>query len=218
LPTVEYTLGVPLLDRHPHGIEPTLYGRALIKRSIVVFDELRQSVHDITGRLTLPRGLVPHNGSALCHSGAVDPQGRLPGPSAAPASIEAGRFRVWRNSTPPLPAQACRRSRRTCRASTTSPPGSTSPAIIVLLAQEVARVLSEPAVVATADASANPPSEFAAFTRREADRPVSRISGEAKCSMSSSAVTSQGSLSMRPQSGFDHISETTSHHRTDGST
>jgi DNA-binding transcriptional LysR family regulator len=44
---IEYALGVPLLDRHPHGIEPTLYGRALIKRSIVVFDELRQCVKDI---------------------------------------------------------------------------------------------------------------------------------------------------------------------------
>ena len=44
---IEHTLGVPLLDRHPHGTEPTLYGRALIKRSVAVFDELRQSVHDI---------------------------------------------------------------------------------------------------------------------------------------------------------------------------
>jgi DNA-binding transcriptional LysR family regulator len=44
---IEYALGVPLLDRRPNGIEPTLYGRALIKRSIVVFDELRQSVQDI---------------------------------------------------------------------------------------------------------------------------------------------------------------------------
>jgi DNA-binding transcriptional LysR family regulator len=44
---MEYTLGVPLLDRNPHGVEPTLYGRSLIKRSIVVFDELRQSVKEI---------------------------------------------------------------------------------------------------------------------------------------------------------------------------
>jgi DNA-binding transcriptional LysR family regulator len=44
---LEHVLGVALVDRHPHGIEPTLYGRALIKRSIAVFDELRQSVHDI---------------------------------------------------------------------------------------------------------------------------------------------------------------------------
>ena len=44
---LEHALGVALVDRHPHGIEPTLYGRALIKRSLVIFDELRQSVHDI---------------------------------------------------------------------------------------------------------------------------------------------------------------------------
>ena len=44
---MENALGVPLLDRNPHGVEPTLYGRSLIKRSIVVFDELRQSVRDI---------------------------------------------------------------------------------------------------------------------------------------------------------------------------
>src|SRR5271168_3556978 len=44
---IEDALGVPLLDRTPQGIEPTLHGRALIKRGIVVFDELRQSVQDI---------------------------------------------------------------------------------------------------------------------------------------------------------------------------
>ena len=44
---MEQTLGVPLLDRNPHGVEPTLYGQSLIKRSIVVFDELRQSVKDL---------------------------------------------------------------------------------------------------------------------------------------------------------------------------
>src|SRR5437870_4993392 len=44
---MEYTLGVPLLDRNPHGVEPTLYGRSLMKRGIVVFDELRQSVREI---------------------------------------------------------------------------------------------------------------------------------------------------------------------------
>src|SRR5262245_32643395 len=44
---MENALGVPLLDRNPHGVEPTLFGRSLIKRSIVVCDELRQSVKDI---------------------------------------------------------------------------------------------------------------------------------------------------------------------------
>jgi DNA-binding transcriptional LysR family regulator len=44
---VEHTLGVPLLDRGPRGVEPTLYGRAFIKRSAGVFDELRLSVEEI---------------------------------------------------------------------------------------------------------------------------------------------------------------------------
>jgi DNA-binding transcriptional LysR family regulator len=44
---LERALGVRLLDRGPQGVEPTLYGRALLKRSIAVFDELKQSVSDI---------------------------------------------------------------------------------------------------------------------------------------------------------------------------
>src|SRR5262249_9567731 len=44
---LESTVGVRLLDRSPQGVEPTQYGRALLKRGTVVFDELRQSVKDI---------------------------------------------------------------------------------------------------------------------------------------------------------------------------
>jgi len=44
---LESALGVRLLDRGRQGVEPTLYGRALLKRSIAVFDELKQSVRDI---------------------------------------------------------------------------------------------------------------------------------------------------------------------------
>src|SRR5450432_1084076 len=44
---LEHTLGVRLLDRRPQGIEPTIYGQALLKRSSAVFDELKQSVRDI---------------------------------------------------------------------------------------------------------------------------------------------------------------------------
>src|SRR5215471_9763297 len=44
---LENALGVRLLDRHRHGVEPTKYGDALIKRGTVVFDELKQSVRDI---------------------------------------------------------------------------------------------------------------------------------------------------------------------------
>jgi len=44
---LEHVLGVRLLDRTSHGVEPTLYGRALLNRSVAVFDELRQSVEEI---------------------------------------------------------------------------------------------------------------------------------------------------------------------------
>src|SRR3954453_4487522 len=44
---LENAIGVRLLDRSPQGIEPTPYGRALIKRGLVVFDELQQGVKDV---------------------------------------------------------------------------------------------------------------------------------------------------------------------------
>src|SRR5919202_5076381 len=44
---LEYTLGVRLLDRSPQGVEPTIYGRALLKRSTVAFDELKQGIKEI---------------------------------------------------------------------------------------------------------------------------------------------------------------------------
>src|ERR1700744_6113674 len=44
---LEHLLGVPLLDRNPRGVEPTIYGRAILRRSATVFDELTQSVKDI---------------------------------------------------------------------------------------------------------------------------------------------------------------------------
>ncbi len=44
---LEVALGVRLLDRSPRGIEPTAYGRALLKRGVAVFDELAQGIKDI---------------------------------------------------------------------------------------------------------------------------------------------------------------------------
>src|SRR5262245_8665571 len=44
---LEYTLGVRLLDRSPRGVEPTVYGSALVKRGLAAFDELRQGVGEI---------------------------------------------------------------------------------------------------------------------------------------------------------------------------
>lgn len=42
---LEYTLGVRLLDRSPKGIEPAIYASALLKRSRIAFDELKQGVN-----------------------------------------------------------------------------------------------------------------------------------------------------------------------------
>jgi DNA-binding transcriptional LysR family regulator len=69
---MEYELGAPLLDRGRRGVEPTPYGRALIKRIVAAFDELRQGVKDIESLLdpttgearigcteTLATGIVP---------------------------------------------------------------------------------------------------------------------------------------------------------------
>lgn len=44
---LEDALRVRLLDRSTRGIEPTIYANALLKRGLVVFDELRQGIKDI---------------------------------------------------------------------------------------------------------------------------------------------------------------------------
>jgi DNA-binding transcriptional LysR family regulator len=44
---LEHGLGVRLLDRSPKGVEPTGYGHALLRRTLVVFDELKQGIKDI---------------------------------------------------------------------------------------------------------------------------------------------------------------------------
>jgi DNA-binding transcriptional LysR family regulator len=44
---LEHSVGVRLLDRSRRGIEPTPYGRVLVKRGVAAFDELRQGMKDI---------------------------------------------------------------------------------------------------------------------------------------------------------------------------
>src|SRR6202043_327305 len=44
---MEHTLGLRLLDRSRNGIEPTAYGRALVKRGLTIFDELKQGVEEL---------------------------------------------------------------------------------------------------------------------------------------------------------------------------
>ena len=44
---LEDALGVRLFDRNARGVEPTVYGRALLKRGRAAFDELKQGIRDI---------------------------------------------------------------------------------------------------------------------------------------------------------------------------
>ena len=44
---MEQNLGVRLLDRSPHGVEPTIYARALLDHGIIAFDELAQAIGKI---------------------------------------------------------------------------------------------------------------------------------------------------------------------------
>jgi DNA-binding transcriptional LysR family regulator len=44
---LEHALRVRLFDRHPHGVEPTMYGDAVLRRTTAVFDELKQSIRDV---------------------------------------------------------------------------------------------------------------------------------------------------------------------------
>jgi DNA-binding transcriptional LysR family regulator len=44
---MERTLGVRLLDRTAQGVEPNLYGRALLKWAAAIFDDVRQGVNEL---------------------------------------------------------------------------------------------------------------------------------------------------------------------------
>src|SRR5258707_5368930 len=44
---LEHALGVRLLDRSRRGVEPTPCGRALIRRGVAIFDEMRQGLDEI---------------------------------------------------------------------------------------------------------------------------------------------------------------------------
>jgi len=41
---LEHLLGVRLLDRTANGVEPTIFGEALLRRGLSVFDELRKGI------------------------------------------------------------------------------------------------------------------------------------------------------------------------------
>jgi DNA-binding transcriptional LysR family regulator len=71
---LEHALGVRLLDRSARGVEPTIYGGALLKRSVAAFDELKQGIRDIEFlsdptagevRIAAPMGFAAGFGAAV---------------------------------------------------------------------------------------------------------------------------------------------------------
>jgi DNA-binding transcriptional LysR family regulator len=70
---LEHILRVTLLDRSPRGVEPTIYTEALLRRTNVIFDELKQSVRDVEF-LADPTAGELAIGSAESIAGAVLPR------------------------------------------------------------------------------------------------------------------------------------------------
>jgi DNA-binding transcriptional LysR family regulator len=55
---LEHTFGVPLFDRSNAGVEPTVYGQALLRRGLAAFDELKLGLRDIEFLANPARGEV----------------------------------------------------------------------------------------------------------------------------------------------------------------
>jgi DNA-binding transcriptional LysR family regulator len=53
---LEHLCGVTLFDRSPRGVELTAYGAALLRRSVAIFDEIRESGKDIESIADPARG------------------------------------------------------------------------------------------------------------------------------------------------------------------
>jgi tripartite-type tricarboxylate transporter receptor subunit TctC len=130
--------------------------------------------------------LVPYNGSAEVAQAVLtrSVDFSLDGPSASLSMIQSGQFRVLAKFDPrpfpPVPdlpvisTEVPKLDEITVWLGLVAPKG-TPPAIIDKLHAEVAKILSDPAIKAKADASGlypatSTPAEFAAFIRREAER------------------------------------------------
>ena len=83
---LESALGVRLLDRSAKGVEPTVYAKTLLRRTDVVFDELRAGVKDIEAlasstagevRIACPEflagGLIPSTNRNTCSEREAGP-------------------------------------------------------------------------------------------------------------------------------------------------
>jgi DNA-binding transcriptional LysR family regulator len=55
---LEHAFGAPLFDRSNSGVEPTVYGQALLRRGLAAFDELKLGLRDIDFLASPARGEV----------------------------------------------------------------------------------------------------------------------------------------------------------------
>ncbi|HYZ61625.1 MAG TPA: LysR family transcriptional regulator, partial [Acetobacteraceae bacterium] len=68
---LEHLLGAKLFDRLPHGLEPTRYGEALLRRGFAVFDALRDMVAEIEQLRDPGAGLLRLAGSEVFTAGVI---------------------------------------------------------------------------------------------------------------------------------------------------
>src|SRR5580693_249579 len=68
---LELTLGVKLFDRSVSGVEPTHYGRALLKSGVAVFDEMRKGLQEIEFIKRPDAGELPIGSSIVTDAGLL---------------------------------------------------------------------------------------------------------------------------------------------------
>lgn len=88
---LEDALEVPLLDRTPRGVEPTMYGAALVRRGRAAFDELRLGVKDIEFLADPTMGEVRIACTELIAAGVSRPRS-----NASPCDIPGSSWRYPR--------------------------------------------------------------------------------------------------------------------------
>ena len=90
---MEHTLKVRLLDRTAHGVEPTLYGRSLLKWGNAVFDDLRQSIKEIEHLSDPTVGELRIGCTEPMAGGSPSVRGSVIAPRSAVAAAVAGEQR-----------------------------------------------------------------------------------------------------------------------------
>jgi len=68
---LEHTLGVRLFDRSASGVEPTLYGRALLQSGVAVFDEMRKGLQHIEAIKEPGRGELRIGSTTVADAGVL---------------------------------------------------------------------------------------------------------------------------------------------------